>query len=154
MVHGDDFVLVGPPAALAWAKREMDKSFLTKVIGTLGCGPDEVDELRILNRVVRWGQEGIKYEADPRHADVLCAGLAGTAPGVSTPGTASKDMSGDEDEALSETEAASTGRSRPGRCTWPSTGRTSASRQRSFAAACGRRAEQILRLSAGSVATW
>ena len=105
VVHGDDFVLVGPPAALAWAKREMDKSFLTKVIGTLGCGPDEVDELRILNRVVRWGQEGIKYEADPRHADVLCAGLAGTAPGVSTPGTASKDMSGDEDEALSETEA-------------------------------------------------
>ena len=54
VVHGDDFVLAGPPKELEWVKLAMSDSFLTKEVGTLGDGVGETTELRILNRVVRW----------------------------------------------------------------------------------------------------
>jgi len=105
VVHGDDFVLAGSRGALAWAHRAFEESFLTKVVGCLGGAPDEVQELRILNRVVRWGPEGISYEADPRHAEILKEGLAGTAPGLSSPGTASRDMCREDSKPLTPEEA-------------------------------------------------
>ena len=85
VVHGDDFTFAGPFAALEWIEQEMQKPFLVKVAGRLG--PEEQNrELRILNRVVRWGDEGLSYEADPRHAELLLAGLLGDAKPVTTPG--------------------------------------------------------------------
>ena len=106
MVHGDDFVMAGPPSELEWFKRAVSDSFLTKEVGTLGDGAGEVSELRILNRVVRWTSEGLTYEADPRHADILQVGIAGAARSLSSPGTLSKDLSDDDDEALPDAEAA------------------------------------------------
>ena len=46
----------------------MDEIFEIKLKARLG--PDEKDDkhVRILNRVVEWDQEGVKYEADQRHA--------------------------------------------------------------------------------------
>ena len=40
-------------------------------------GPASVDdkEIRVLNRVVRWTDEGIEYEADPRHAEQIVRDL-------------------------------------------------------------------------------
>jgi hypothetical protein len=106
VVHGDDFVMAGPPSELEWFKRAVSDSFLTKEVGTLGDGAGEVSELRILNRVVRWTSEGLTYEADPRHADILQVGIAGAARSLSSPGTLSKDLSDDDDEALPDAEAA------------------------------------------------
>ncbi len=57
----------------------MSESFLTEEVGTLGDGAGEVTELRILDRYVCWGSEGLTYEADPRHADILREGIAGAA---------------------------------------------------------------------------
>ena len=71
VVHGDDFVFVGRDADLAWIEQEMAKSFLTKVVGKLGCDADDLKETRVLNRVLRWTPEGITYETDPRHAEIL-----------------------------------------------------------------------------------
>jgi len=105
VVHGDDFVLAGCPGDLQWAKGAMAEHFLTKEVGTLGVGPGEVQELRILNRVVRWCHDGVRYEADPRHAELLQAGLAGKTLGLLTPGTMSRELSADGDAELPEAQA-------------------------------------------------
>jgi hypothetical protein len=36
-------------------------------------GPDtgQVLELRILNRIIRWCKDGLRIEADPRHAEMV-----------------------------------------------------------------------------------
>ena len=79
-------------------KEAMSDSFLTKEVGTLGDGAGETTELRILNRVVRWGPEGLTYEADPRHVDILRQGIAGAARSLSAPGTLSRDLNPGEDQ--------------------------------------------------------
>jgi len=91
VVHGDDFVFAGPPSELDWARAATAKCFLTKVVGRLGGGAGEVRELRILNRVVRWADDGLRYEADPRHAEIVARGL-GAVRAASAPGTASRDV--------------------------------------------------------------
>jgi hypothetical protein len=106
VVHGDDFVVAGAPSELEWFKHAVGDSFLTKEVGTLGGDSGQVSELRILNRIVRWTREGLTYEADPRHADILMTGIAGAARALSTPGTQSRDRNPEEeDEALSDTAA-------------------------------------------------
>ena len=97
--------MAGLPRELGWAKRAVSDSFLTKEVGALGDGAGEVPELRILNRVVRWCSDGLRYEADPRHVDILLKGNAGTARALSTPGTQSRDLNPDDDEELSEVDA-------------------------------------------------
>ena len=40
-------------------------------------GPEQRDDksVRILNRVVEWGPDGIRYEADQRHAEIIVRDL-------------------------------------------------------------------------------
>ena len=63
-----------------------------KALGRRGGGQGELKELRVLNRVIRWTPAGLKYEADPRHAEILVRGVAGTLGSLSAPGTHSKDF--------------------------------------------------------------
>jgi hypothetical protein len=100
IVHGDDFVLTGSAGALDEVKAGMHKRFLLKELGRLGSHASELKELRVLNRVVRWTREGLKYEADPRHAEIIVQGVVGAEKALSAPGTASKefDAPGDERE--------------------------------------------------------
>ena len=74
VVHGDDFVFAGNDSDLAWTAKSMEAKFLVKMIGRLGGDKGDDRELRILNRVIRWTPEGVTYEADPRHADILLKG--------------------------------------------------------------------------------
>ena len=84
IVHGDDFVFVGPEAELRWAQKRMEASFLVKVIGQLGGDSGDLAELRVLNRIFRWTSDGILLEADPRHQEILVAAERGSA--LLTPG--------------------------------------------------------------------
>jgi hypothetical protein len=102
VVHGDDFMFAGPAAALAWAEAAMNEQFLMKVVGRLGPDAGDVSELRVLNRVLRWTKEGIAYEADPRHAEILVAGLLGTSRPATTPGTAPAKSGVEEEEGEAE----------------------------------------------------
>ena len=43
--------------------------------GRLGNGAGDVQEVRLLNRVIRWTPQGLLYEADPRHAEQLARDL-------------------------------------------------------------------------------
>jgi hypothetical protein len=101
IVHGDDFVFSGSDADLKWVEEEMGRRFLVKVIGKLGGDKGDLQELRVLNRVLRWTDEGIFAEADPRHQEILVAQLAGDLKSLSTPGAkdrTERSNAGEEDE--------------------------------------------------------
>jgi hypothetical protein len=71
VVHGDDFTFLGDDVDLDWIQSAVALKFEIKVRGRLGDGPGDVQEMRILNRVVQWGTHGITYEADQRHAELI-----------------------------------------------------------------------------------
>ena len=87
VVHGDDFTALGEDAALDWFEELLASVFEIKIRGRLGGDDKDDKEITILNRVVRWTKEGFRYEADPRHLEILVKtmGLC-SASGVSTPG--------------------------------------------------------------------
>ena len=70
MVHGDDFVAVGTESDLRSTRATLENKYKIKV-ETLGKGPGCKDEVRILNKIVRYTNEGVELEADPRHAELV-----------------------------------------------------------------------------------
>ena len=86
-VHGDDFTAVGPKSDLDWYEEAMRGNYELTSQPRLGPGADDAKEAIILNRVIRWGSEGIEYEADPRQPEKLVSecGMDGVNP-VATPG--------------------------------------------------------------------
>jgi hypothetical protein len=67
VVHGDDFTFCGEAEDLKWIEGLMRMWFEIKVRAILGKNPGDDKEVVILNRTVRWTQEGIEYQADPKH---------------------------------------------------------------------------------------
>ena len=67
-VHGDDFTVVGSDEDLEWLKASMSKRYELKC-DILGPGEHHTKEVRVLNRVIRWAQDGLEYEPDQRHAE-------------------------------------------------------------------------------------
>jgi hypothetical protein len=67
--------VLGYKEDLDWFRDEIQRKFEVKLRGRLG--PEDGDEksIRILNRVVEWGEEGITYEADQRHAEIVMKDL-------------------------------------------------------------------------------
>ena len=72
LVHGDDFACVGDPDDLEELKGKLKKRFEIKTV-TVGSDKErgEVQETRILNRIIRVTDDGWEYEADQRHADLI-----------------------------------------------------------------------------------
>eukprot|EP00969_Alexandrium_andersonii_P183117 8091220-Alexandrium_andersonii.AAC.1 len=48
---------------------------MRKAEGRLGGGAKDLQEVKLLSRIIRWAPEGILYEADPRHAEQLLRDL-------------------------------------------------------------------------------
>ena len=69
-VHGDDFTVTGPTAGLQWMQRRMEQKYEIKA-HYLGPESGMKDEIQILNRKLRWTKDGITYEADQRHAEIV-----------------------------------------------------------------------------------
>ena len=88
LVNGDDFVFSGADKDLGWVATGLARAILLKVMGMLGgdVKAGDVQEIRCLNRVIRWEDEGLTMEADPRHAELLAAMLGPAATPLSTPG--------------------------------------------------------------------
>ena len=70
VVHGDDFVSEGPIENLIKMDKELRTHFDIKT-EILGPEKDCVKQLTILNRVVTWESEGVTWEPDPRHAEII-----------------------------------------------------------------------------------
>eukprot|EP00969_Alexandrium_andersonii_P051076 2243569-Alexandrium_andersonii.AAC.1 len=63
--------------------------------------------MRVLNGIVTWTDEGIWYEADPRHAEMITEGLGveGESEGVATPGVGTTQEEEGDDQELDQEEA-------------------------------------------------
>ena len=71
VVHGDDFTFAGVREELEKVRDMMRDWYDIKMRGIMGSGNDEVKEVEILGRSVRWTTEGIEYEGDRRHRESL-----------------------------------------------------------------------------------
>jgi hypothetical protein len=69
MVHGDDFVTVGPEQHLKTTRKALEDKYKLKV-EVLGLEEGQSSEVRILNKIVRMTKAGIELEADPRHVEL------------------------------------------------------------------------------------
>ncbi len=70
-VYGDDLTTVGPKSSLDWFRAQLEKHYELTESARLGPGAEDDREARILNRVVRWTDAGLEYEADPRQCERL-----------------------------------------------------------------------------------
>ena len=70
-VHGDDFTTAGPCSALTWFETQLELKSESSKGGRLGPGPQDDNEGRVLNRVIRWTPCGLECEAYPRQAEGL-----------------------------------------------------------------------------------
>ena len=88
LVHGDDFVALGVDDSLSKYEAGMQKAFEVKLQGRIGPEPGDLQEARILNRIIRMTPQGMTYEADPRHVEMLARDLELTdkSKSVATPG--------------------------------------------------------------------
>lgn len=105
VVHGDDFTALGTDSGLDWFRQGMKGRFDLEVRGRLGPEPQDDKQIRILNRVVTWDAQGLWYEPDQRHSEIIIRdlGLKGDSKGVVSPGLKSKDLG--DSAVLSDTEA-------------------------------------------------
>ena len=71
VVHGDDFTALAGREDVLWYENMLETKFEIKRRGHLGEGSGCVQEMRILNRIVRLTKDGLRYEADPRHAEMI-----------------------------------------------------------------------------------
>ena len=93
MVHGDDLTALGLQPDLEWYEKELAKSFELKIRGRIGENT-ELKTMKILNRIVTLTPEGLIYESDPRHAELMVRNLGlGDSKGVGTPGVKHPDIS-------------------------------------------------------------
>ena len=108
LVHGDDFVASGSRGDIDEFRQALRRRFTVKdkIVGPR-IDRGDVNETRILNRIVRWTHRGWEYEADQRHADLIVEGMGMTsAKSVKTPGEDSPTWKlEEEEEVLSSSQA-------------------------------------------------
>lgn len=86
-IHGDDYVSVGTDHDLKWLRKRIEEKYELKT-QVLGPTKGDSQQVKVLNRVLRWTEQGIEYEAVPRHAEIIIKDLnLDKAKGVSSPGT-------------------------------------------------------------------
>ena len=72
VVRGDDFTVLGHSSALDWFRKQISERFEVKFRGRIGPdGGERGNIIRILSRIVEWKDEGIEYEPDQRHAEII-----------------------------------------------------------------------------------
>ena len=87
-VYGDDFSTTGPKDQLDWFKTTLEEKYELVELCRMGPGPDDDKAGKVLNRLVRWTDQGLEYEADPRQREKLLRDLQlEGANALSTPGT-------------------------------------------------------------------
>ena len=107
-MHGDDFTALGWESQLDWYREKGTGRFESKVKGRIGPASGNEKSMRVLNRLVHWTSEGIEYEADQRHAELIIQGLSlkADSKSVNTLGESSarQDVTEDDDEELDGAE--------------------------------------------------
>ena len=77
---------------MKWRVKEITNKFDIKTT-LMGPRASDVQSAQVLGRVVSIGPEGIQYEADPRHAEILVEAMGlENAKTVSTPGVKEEEV--------------------------------------------------------------
>ena len=106
VVHGDDFTFIGKDKELKDIKELMKSWYSLKVRGVLGPEVGDDKKITILGRELVWGEYGLEYEADRKHAKMTCEamGLEEWSKGLSCPYEKSEQV-GEEGEEMSKEDA-------------------------------------------------
>ena len=99
-VHGGDFTYTGSTIPLGWPEEAISSEYKVNIGPRIGPGPEDAKEARALNRIVRWCDNCIEYECDPRQVEELVAECGMEGPkSVVTPGIKQtfKDLDQSED---------------------------------------------------------
>ena len=83
----------------------LEKNILLKKVGTLSGDAGDVQEIRVLSRVLRWTAWRLAYEADPRHAELLSQACGSSASLRTTPGLKPISCAPGDESLLSGAEA-------------------------------------------------
>jgi hypothetical protein len=104
-VHGDDFTTAGARPNLDWFESQLESHYELRKGGRIGPGPQDAKEGRVLNRIIKWTDAGIEYEADPRRVEKLVESLdLEGAHSVDTPGLKPLREQLDEEQPLPQSE--------------------------------------------------
>ena len=99
-MYGDDSTSTGSNIPLNWLEETMSSEYTITIGPRIGPGPEDAKEARALNRIVRWRDNCIGYECDPRQVEepVAECGMEGSK-SVVTPGIKQtfKDLEQSED---------------------------------------------------------
>ena len=121
LFNGDDYVSMGLPEQLKWMEEQLASKCQIKT-QLLGPHDDNLKELNIFNRIIAWSPtNGIIYEADPRHVEIVVEqlGLKEAKP-VNTPGAQGEGTIQEDSEQLLEGNEASGYRALAARCNYVS----------------------------------
>ena len=106
VVHGDDFVSLGADGDLDWLGDQLRSVYEFKHRGRLGPEKGDDKSVRVLNRVIEWGDDEIRMEADQRHAEIVVSSLGlEECRATGTPGAKEKLVEEGDDEGLEGSEA-------------------------------------------------
>ena len=91
VARGDDFTALGPSKSLDWFRGVVQQGMEVKFKGRLERG--KPGAVTILNRIVTVTGNGLEYEADQRHAEILMRdmGIDEGSKGVVTPGVSTSE---------------------------------------------------------------
>ena len=106
VVHGDDFTILGHEEDLDWFRERIQTEFEVTFRGRIGPSPKDTKSIKLLNRVIEWNDEGISYEADQRHTDMIIGMLGykvGESKSLKVPGE--KFILGENEEPISSAES-------------------------------------------------
>ena len=70
-MHGDDFTFSGEDEDLDWIEKLTTEWYEVKVRARLGGGPRDDKSIDVLGRRIVWKEQGIEYEADPKHREEI-----------------------------------------------------------------------------------
>ena len=73
--HGDDFTALGNEEDLMWYKDILARAFELGDCKVMSDDPGDCTEVKILNRILRLDSTGLRFEADPRHIELLARSL-------------------------------------------------------------------------------
>ncbi len=100
VVHADDFAMLGNCQELDWFKSRIESKLEIKCKERMGEREGDMKSIRILNRIVTWTPDGIEYESDQRHAEIIVKqmGLKPGSKSVAAPAVRVKPGEGPGDE--------------------------------------------------------
>ena len=74
-VHGDDFIILGQEKDLDWCRQCITSKLDRKVRGRIGLEYCDEKSIKLYIRVIEWSKDGISYDADQRHGEIIMMGL-------------------------------------------------------------------------------